>query len=84
MVQMVVLASANLHVGHARVPVFAVAAAATLTSGRLLPFQFGFDAQGFHFVHLADGLAEVLGELAPVVLVAGVERDQDLVVDLLR
>lgn len=84
LVQMMVmvLAGADLHVGNARVAVLAVGT--PLTAGRLLPVQFGLDAERFHFVHLADGLPEVLGELAPVVLVAGVERDQHLAVDLLR
>lgn len=78
----VLAAGADLHVRHARVAVLAVGA--PLAAGRLLPLQFGLDAERFHLVHLADRLPEVLGELAPVVLVAGVERDQHLAVDLLR
>lgn len=74
---------ADLDVRDAAVAVFAVGAALA-TPRRLLPLEFGLDAQRFHLVHLADGFAQVLGELAAVVLVARVERDQHLAVDFLR
>lgn len=74
---------ADLDVRDAAVAVFAVGAPLA-PARRLLPFEFGLDAQRFHLVHLADGFAQVLGELAAVVLVARVERDQHLAVDLLR
>ena len=42
----------------------------------LLPIQLGLDAQILHLVHLAHRLAQVLGKLAPVMLVARVEHHQ--------
>lgn len=49
-----------------------------------LPLQLQLDADRFHLVHLGDGLAQVVGELASIVLVASVERGKNLRVDLLR
>uniref|UniRef100_A0A182QGI8 Uncharacterized protein n=1 Tax=Anopheles farauti TaxID=69004 RepID=A0A182QGI8_9DIPT len=75
--------SANFHVRDATVAVLAVGRTRT-TAGRLLALQFRLDAERFHLVHLADRLAQILRELAAIVLVARIERDQHLAVDLLR
>lgn len=71
-----VLARVDLDVRDAAVPVLR---ARPVAAAGLLSLQLGLYAQVLHFVHLADGLLQVLRELAPVVLVPRVERDQHLV-----
>lgn len=65
-------AGTYLHVGDTGIPILRTASCAPAA---LLSFQFCFDAQSLHLIHLADRLPEVFHEFTSVVLVSSVKCD---------
>lgn len=71
---------------NAAVAVFAavvVHSVSDASGGLRLALELHLDSDRLHFVHLGDRLTQVVGKLAPIVLVASVEGRENFSVDFL-